>query len=228
MRRVPDSQRLTCKNGQRSIGEPDCVALAGSTLGRLRCGALRPEHLRSTAQSVPHSFQCRASERVSHSDSSSQCCACVKTRQLRGHHYVVGRVETDGPPTGPGYCLAFGRSRYFGQIQMEPSPELMLRQVAAMGVGTHIWQQVGLTYDGSGRRLGISVYNHGIQGMTDLHRANRLTGSIRTSAPLVIGRHFVGIIDDVRVYDCVLACEEMTFLASLPASTRLWKANEEK
>ena len=79
------------------------------------------------------------------------------------------------------------------------------------------WYHIALTYDGSGKASGVFLYVDGRLFETDIVR-DSLTGSIRTNAPLrvgskLLGRGYVGNIDDLRFYNRTLSPEQIERLA---------------
>jgi len=79
------------------------------------------------------------------------------------------------------------------------------------------WQHVFATYDGSGKAAGITLYVDGVKVPTKVN-SDRLTGSIRTKAPLRIGSRTGGIVledaqvQDVRIYGRELSADEIVSL----------------
>ena len=91
--------------------------------------------------------------------------------------------------------------------------QLMTRESIATGR----WQHVMVTYDGSSKAAGVKFYVNG-ESQELTVRADSLTKTIQTDEPLRIGRRstsapFVGMIDDVRIYDRRLSAEEVRQLA---------------
>lgn len=80
------------------------------------------------------------------------------------------------------------------------------------------WQHLMVTYDGSSTAAGVKIFVDGqLQAVNDGH--DSLTGTIRTSQPLRIGRRqasasLEGLVDDVRLYDRQLTDDEVYHLAS--------------
>ncbi|MFQ5928861.1 MAG: DUF1549 domain-containing protein, partial [Acidobacteriota bacterium] len=79
------------------------------------------------------------------------------------------------------------------------------------------WHHVMVTYDGSSRASGVSLYVDGRLREVDVTR-DTLTGSIKTSASLHIGkkntgRGFQGVLDDLRIYNRHLTATEIEDLA---------------
>lgn len=78
------------------------------------------------------------------------------------------------------------------------------------------WHHVFMTYDGSGKAAGVSLY---FNGRRVKHTVNydTLTATIRTEVPLQLGSRkpgsrFKGLVDDVRIYDRALTHEEVIAL----------------
>ena len=88
------------------------------------------------------------------------------------------------------------------------------------------WSQVVITYDGSGKASGISIYINGRRAQTQPD-VDALTGSIRVGVNARIGRRvdsdfFNGRVDDAVLYDRKLEDGEVQALASVhPAKTLL-------
>jgi hypothetical protein len=79
------------------------------------------------------------------------------------------------------------------------------------------WYHVAVTYDGSGKAAGVKVFVNGKRADLDIVE-DRLAGSIAVDAPMTIGsrafdKPFVGQVDDLRLYNRVLAADEIDRLA---------------
>ena len=80
------------------------------------------------------------------------------------------------------------------------------------------WQHLMVTYDGSSQAAGVNVYLNGRPQAVSVDH-DSLTGSIRNTQPLRIGRRqasasYTGLIDDVRLYDRQLSEQEVHDLAT--------------
>ena len=80
------------------------------------------------------------------------------------------------------------------------------------------WQHLLVTYDGSSRAVGITIYVDGQAQPVEIGQDN-LTRSMRNNQPVRIGRlqasgSFSGLIDDVRIYDRQLTKDEVHNLAT--------------
>jgi hypothetical protein len=83
------------------------------------------------------------------------------------------------------------------------------------------WSHLFVTYDGSSKAKGVRIYVNGKPADLDLTH-DKLTGSIRASVPVRIGRRslaapFKGSIDEVRIYDRELSAAEVEQLAGFDA-----------
>jgi len=93
-----------------------------------------------------------------------------------------------------------------------------IRVATKSSIPTRQWQHLTMTYDGSGRAAGVTVYVDGMpQPLEIIH--DSLTDTIRNSEPLRIGRRqasasLKGLVDDVRIYDRRLSGDEVSHLAS--------------
>ena len=105
-----------------------------------------------------------------------------------------------------------------------PQNSIMLN--TAEKIAADKWQHVFVTYDGSSKAQGVTVYVDGVGVKTEVV-SDTLVSSIRTDAPLLIGRRytgpkgspFKGLIDDVRIFNRALTASEVAVLAGTsPAS----------
>ncbi len=83
------------------------------------------------------------------------------------------------------------------------------------------WRHIALTYDGSGKAAGLNIYVNGKLRKTKVE-VDKLSGSIRTKQPLMVGRRagggevFTGAVQDVRLYSGVLKARQVLAIAELP------------
>ncbi len=80
------------------------------------------------------------------------------------------------------------------------------------------WQHLFVTYDGSSRAAGVKIYVDGQVQAVSISE-DSLTGTIRNSQPLRIGRRqasasLKGLVDDLRFYDRALSSDEVSRLAT--------------
>ena len=82
------------------------------------------------------------------------------------------------------------------------------------------WQHVFVTYDGSSKASGLTVYVDG-RAVETAVISDTLVAGIKTDAPLLIGRRYLGskgspfhgLVDDVRLFNRVLSAAEVAALA---------------
>ena len=88
------------------------------------------------------------------------------------------------------------------------------------------WQHITVTYDGSGRGAGVNIYVNGSPAKTKVE-TDKLSGSIHTESPLLLGRRggggevFTGAVQEVRLYSAVLTAKQAFALAELPELRRI-------
>jgi hypothetical protein len=93
-----------------------------------------------------------------------------------------------------------------------------IRVATKSSIPTRQWQHLTMTYDGLGKAEGVTVFVDGVpQPVEIIH--DSLTGTIRNSEPLRIGRRqasasLKGLVDDVRIYDRRLNDDEVSQLVS--------------
>ncbi len=85
-------------------------------------------------------------------------------------------------------------------------------------IRTSQWQHLGVTYDGSGKASGVTIYVDGLRQEVEI-RHDSLRGDTRTNQPLRIGRRstsaaYKGLIERLRVFDRRLSGKEMENLAT--------------
>ena len=79
------------------------------------------------------------------------------------------------------------------------------------------WAHVFFTYDGSGKAAGVKIYVNGVLQKVKVEH-DKLTGTIRTEAPTLLGRRHEGepmqatAYQDVRIYGRALSAEEVARL----------------
>ncbi len=79
------------------------------------------------------------------------------------------------------------------------------------------WQHLLITYDGSSKASGVTIYING-KASPPVVRNDNLTDTIKTTVTLQVGRRtpgapFNGLVDEVRVYNRVLSASEAAALA---------------
>ncbi len=91
-----------------------------------------------------------------------------------------------------------------------------IRVVTRKQIQANTWHHVLVTYDGSGKAAGVSLYLDGQRQPVEIQN-DTLSQTIRSEVPLFLGRSsdseaFYGAIDEVRIYDRLLSAEEATRL----------------
>jgi len=114
-------------------------------------------------------------------------------------------------------------------------PKAAIKVVSKALLPRDVWSHLAVTFDGSSRAAGVSVYING-EPVSAETAADTLTGSIETDQPLRIGmrsnsQHFRGRLRDLRFYACALAQGEVTAalrsaLATLTVSEALSDATK--
>lgn len=97
-------------------------------------------------------------------------------------------------------------------------PDNAIKVVTKDALPTNAWLHLMVTYDGSNKAGGLRIFIDGKSRPLDTP-TDKLSASIRTDAPLLIGTRlkafpFNGLIDDVRFYNRRLKSEEVAKLAS--------------
>ena len=111
-------------------------------------------------------------------------------------------------------------------------PDNAIKVVTKDALPTNAWLHLMVTYDGSNKAGGLRIFVNGKSRPLDTP-TDKLSASIRTDAPLLIGTRikafpFNGLIDDVRFYNRRLKTEEVAnltthanlLLAKIPADKR--------
>jgi hypothetical protein len=99
-------------------------------------------------------------------------------------------------------------------------PDDAIKVVTRDALPTNVWKHVFLTYDGSRKAAGVKIHVDGLSVPTTTSN-DKLSGSLRTSVPLLIGARtnafaFRGLIDDLRFYGRALPSAEVADLAAYP------------
>ena len=107
-------------------------------------------------------------------------------------------------------------------------PTDAIKAVTRQPVKPNEWHHVFVSYDGSGKAEGVTIYVDGQLQEKD-YQANSLKGTIRTTVPLKLGqRHTTSRIDDLliqdwRIYARTLSAAEVRKLAGATRATWLVK-----
>jgi hypothetical protein len=111
-------------------------------------------------------------------------------------------------------------------------PDNAIKVTTTETVPPNAWAHLFVTYDGSGKAAGLSVYLNGRRGKLAV-QADRLTDTIRTEQPLRLGKRsvnlpFHGELADVRIYPRTLTAAEVQSLADAPVAHILGKPPEQR
>ncbi|MBX3411655.1 MAG: DUF1553 domain-containing protein [Pirellulales bacterium] len=164
-------------------------------------------------------------------DQSFTCSAWVKVPADGLGGSIVARMDENTAFRGWDLWLENGR---VGAHLINAWPDDALKVVGRGTLTKDKWQHVTLTYDGSSRAAGLKIYLDGAAQEVDV-AADGLKNTTRATVPFKFAqRHSTARINDlglqdVRLYDRVLAPEEITrmagtaraaFLVAKPAEAR--------
>ncbi len=133
---------------------------------------------------------------------------------------VLGKMDEGADFRGWDIWLEDGK---IGSHLINKWPENALKSVTRDRLTPNVWHHVTVTYDGSRKPSGLSVYVDGSKKQLD-NSSNSLTGTISTSVPLLVGQRSQGAgaegvaIQDVRLFSKVLPAQTVMSMAS---STRI-------
>lgn len=96
-------------------------------------------------------------------------------------------------------------------------PDNGLKVIAKQPVSLNVWHHLLVTWDGSGKAAGVSIYVDGRAQELEISN-DKLSDTIKTEQPLRIGRRstsnpFRGLIDDVRFFSARLNADDAKRLA---------------
>ncbi|MBI1372589.1 MAG: DUF1553 domain-containing protein [Phycisphaera sp.] len=139
-----------------------------------------------------------------------------------------GWIYTDGPANGAPIARMDGGNDYRGYDMLLQNgmvtahiinkwPTNAIKIKTKKKLTPKEWHHVMVTYDGSSKAAGVTVYVDGASWEWDIEQ-DRLSATIRTPKNLLIGtRHggsrFTGIVDDMRVFGRTLTASEVQALA---------------
>lgn len=133
---------------------------------------------------------------------------------------VVGNLTHGGSWTG--WEMTAGRaSRKVTFWMVSQWSADALEVSGSVSVLDNQWHHIAFTYDGGGTAAGVRLYVDGAVDPASTTVRDSLTGSIQNDLPLTIGARqegraaeFTGLIDEVGIWDEVLAPERITSLAA--------------
>ncbi|HBJ33310.1 MAG TPA: hypothetical protein DDZ51_00825 [Planctomycetaceae bacterium] len=121
-------------------------------------------------------------------------------------------------------------------------PDNALKVITKNPLAANQWHHVFITYSGSGNEEGLQIYLNGVRQDERTITSKSLTGSIRNEVPMLIGARSNGssannvLVNDVRIYDRLLAAKEIaqiasasriSYLAARPAASRSPQQSDE-
>ena len=146
--------------------------------------------------------------------------------RANGNIPIAALQRIDNPDTRKGYEFLFDDFELVGiqrraahltvrLISQWPNNAIQLKTTTRLNAGG--WYHVALTYDGSSKAAGLRLYIDGKLHKTEVLQDN-LTGVIKTAAELqignkLLGKPFRGSLDDLRLYERILAGDEVEQLA---------------
>lgn len=131
-------------------------------------------------------------------------------------HSAAILATADSNASNVGVDLWLEQSGTIGIHLVHQWPENAIKVLSNRSLGQKTWHHVFVTYDGSSRADGVTVYIDGQDEPTNIV-SDTLTESIRTEQPLHIGMRsaaypYRGRIDDVRIYHRELAADDVNRL----------------
>jgi len=99
-------------------------------------------------------------------------------------------------------------------------PDNAVKVMTKNPLAANQWHHVFITYNGSGKEDGLQIYVNGVRQNDRTVSSKSLTATIRNDVPLLIGARSNGssasgvLVNDVRVYDTLLAPSEIAQIAS--------------
>jgi|GEM_PF-2671681 len=143
----------------------------------------------------------------------------VNADAFSGFQVVTHKID-DSNAARAGYMLVMNNGKPEVWIISNYAGGDYLRVEASGTLPTATWKQLGFTYDGSGLASGVHIFVDGAD-VTGSTLIDTLSGSILNTADFEIGgrslanlQYFDGKIDDVRVYNRVVAPSEVSELSS--------------
>ncbi len=158
--------------------------------------------------------------------------AWVRLAKQNGQGAIVARMESP-EKNYPGWDL-WVQNGQVGTHIIHQWPDDAIKVVSNEKIKAGQWHHVLVTYDGSSKAGGVSIYIDGQRKAANVEK-DTLKNSIKTTAPLTVGRRSAGEelqgagISDLRLYDRTLSEKEASdlaggtlsaWLASRPADKR--------
>ncbi len=128
---------------------------------------------------------------------------------------IIGKMDAAAPQTG--WNVFWKKGAIIVELNHSATENIAV-EAAGNQAPHHQWTNVCVTYDGSGKAAGVKVFINGVSVVTKTI-SDTLKGSIKTDAPLWVGRrHPDGDMlqetgyQDLRIYERALSSEEVTRL----------------
>jgi len=150
-------------------------------------------------------------------DQAFTCATWIRLPANDGHGAICARMDSAGAYRGWDLWM---QRRQVGMHLIHAWPQNGLKVVAKEQVPAKQWVHVAVSYDGSGKASGVTIYYDGKVQQTHVEN-DKLSGSIKTAVPFKIGQRSSGDplsaagLQDLRVYRRVLAPAEVASLARL-------------
>ena len=153
-----------------------------------------------------------------HGDSFSLAAWVYLPEKMEGEGTVIARMDTEeNDHRGWSFYVKDGE---FGFYMIHSWPKVALKVRSRDGeLTTGSWHHIAMTYDGTSRADGVTLYCDGLEVKTS-GDANRLEYSVVADVPLRIGRREEGNelkgvgLDDVRIYRRPLEVAELRSIAA--------------
>ena len=133
----------------------------------------------------------------------------------------IGKMENT--PNFRGWDIEFNAGKASVHL-IHKWPEEMIHVQTEKEVAADTFQHLAFSYDGSGKAAGLKLFLNG-QPVATKALKDKLTGTIKTTAPFAIGRRggggspFSGRVDELHVFPRTLTAAEIGTLAGGPTLT---------
>ena len=125
---------------------------------------------------------------------------------------VINKISPEQEMRGLDLSVVEGRATF--QL-VHRWPQAAIKVTTTARYPSNRWLHLMVTYDGSSDPRGIYIYFNGQSQELAVNHHTELLGSIRTSAPVLVGNRpggapFHGLIDDVQVYKWPLSFRDLS------------------
>jgi hypothetical protein len=151
------------------------------------------------------------------SDQPFSCAAWINVPANDGSGPIAARMEPGPMYRGWDFWM---QQRRVGMHLINAWPDIGLKVVSKAQVPANQWVHVAVTYDGSRKASGVSIYINGAAQEKNVENDKLDASSVRTATPWRIGQRaggeaFTGAIQDLRIQKRVLTPAEVDSLAKL-------------